>query len=47
MKICLILEGSYPYIHGGVSTWMQDYIQIMPDQEFCQWVIGAYSRDRG
>ncbi|MDU7943858.1 MAG: DUF3492 domain-containing protein, partial [Streptococcus salivarius] len=22
MKICLILEGSYPYVHGGVSTWM-------------------------
>ena len=47
MKICLILEGSYPYIHGGVSTWMHDYIQKMPEQEFCLWVIGAYSRDRG
>ena len=22
MRICLVLEGSYPYVHGGVSTWM-------------------------
>lgn len=47
MKICLILEGSYPYIHGGVSTWMHDYIQKMPEHEFSLWVIGAYARDRG
>lgn len=47
MKICLILEGSYPYIHGGVSTWMHDYIKKMPDREFCLWVIGAYAKDRG
>ena len=29
MKICLILEGSYPYVHGGVSTWMHQYITEM------------------
>ena len=47
MKICLILEGSYPYVHGGVSTWMHEYIQKMPEQEFCLWVIGAHAADRG
>ena len=47
MKICLILEGSYPYVHGGVSTWMHEYIQKMPEQEFCLWVIGAHGADRG
>ena len=40
MRICLILEGSYPYVHGGVSTWMHAYIQAMQEHEFVLWVIG-------
>ena len=47
MRICLVLEGSYPYVHGGVSTWMHAYIQAMPWQEFSLWVIGAKAQDRG
>ena len=47
MRICLVLEGCYPYIHGGVSTWMHQYIQKMPEHEFVLWVIGAYAKDRG
>ncbi len=47
MRICLILEGSYPYVHGGVSTWMHQYIQNMPQHEFVLWVIGAKAKDRG
>ena len=47
MRICLVLEGSYPYVHGGVSTWMHAYIQAMPQQEFALWVIGAKAQDRG
>ena len=47
MRICLVLEGSYPYVHGGVSTWMHAYIQAMPRQEFSLWVIGAKAEDRG
>ena len=39
MKIVLVLEGSYPYVHGGVSTWVHDYIQSMPDCEFLLWTI--------
>lgn len=46
MRICLVLEGCYPYIHGGVSTWMHQYIQKMPEHEFVLWVIGAYAKDR-
>lgn len=30
MRICLVLEGCYPYVHGGVSTWMHGYIHAMP-----------------
>ena len=46
MRICLVLEGSYPYVHGGVSTWMHSYIQAMPEHEFVLWVIGAKAADR-
>ena len=47
MRICLVLEGCYPYVHGGVSTWMHGYIQAMPEHEFVLWVIGAHAVDRG
>ncbi|SFC09957.1 GT4 family glycosyltransferase PelF [Butyrivibrio sp. YAB3001] len=47
MKICLILEGSYPYAYGGVSSWMHNYIKAMPEHEFILWVIGARASDRG
>lgn len=44
MRICLVLEGCYPYVHGGVSTWMHSYIEAMKEHEFVLWVIGAKSR---
>lgn len=47
MKICLILEGCYPYIHGGVSTWMHQYITTMKEHEFVLWIIGAHAKDKG
>ena len=47
MKICLILEGCYPYVFGGVSTWMHQYINKMKEHEFVLWVIGAKAENRG
>lgn len=47
MKICLILEGCYPYIHGGVSTWTHSYIQSMKEHEFVLWVVGAQEKEQG
>ena len=47
MKICLVLEGSYPYVNGGVSTWMHNYIKGYPQHEFVLWVIGAKAQMRG
>ena len=41
MRICVILEGCYPYVTGGVSTWMHQYIKAMPDHEFVILAIGA------
>ncbi len=33
-KICLICEGSYPYVVGGVSSWIHDLIKSNPEHEF-------------
>lgn len=32
--ICLILEGAYPYVLGGVSSWTHALIQSAPDLKF-------------
>lgn len=47
MRVCMVLEGSYPYVYGGVSSWMHQYIQAMPDIEFVLWCIGAKAKDKG
>lgn len=47
MRVCMILEGSYPYVHGGVSSWMHQYIQAMPEVDFVLWCIGAQAGNRG
>lgn len=39
MKICFILEGNYPYVRGGVSTWVDGYIRSLPEHEFVLWTI--------
>lgn len=47
MKICMVLEGCYPYVRGGVSSWMDSYIRAMPEHEFILWTIGADSSQKG
>lgn len=47
MRICLLLEGCYPYVNGGVSSWMHNYIKEMTEHEFVLVTIGADSKDRG
>lgn len=47
MKICLIVEGCYPYVVGGVSAWVQMLMRQMPEHQFLIVSIGAESRQRG
>lgn len=47
MKICIIAEGSYPYVTGGVSSWIQMLINNMKEHEFIIYAIGAKEEDRG
>jgi hypothetical protein len=44
LKICLLLEGSYPHITGGVSTWAQIIIRNLSEHKFILYTIGAEER---
>ena len=30
MKVCIIVEGCYPYVVGGVSSWVHSLIKQFP-----------------
>lgn len=47
MKICLIAEGSYPYVTGGVSSWIHSLMRAMPDTEFIIYAIAAEKKQQG
>lgn len=47
MRICLLAEGCYPYVVGGVSSWIQMLISGLPEHEFVIYSIGAEEKDRG
>lgn len=34
MKVCLVAEGCYPYVVGGVSSWIHSMINAFPNVEF-------------
>ena len=40
-EICLILEGSYPYVAGGVSSWVHDLIQAQSHLTFHLLILVA------
>lgn len=37
--ICLLLEGTYPFVSGGVSSWVHSLIRGLPDFTFTLLVI--------
>jgi len=41
MRVCLICEGSYPYVAGGVAGWVQMLCSSMPETEFVIWAIAT------
>jgi len=43
----MILEGSYPFVRGGVSKWIDDMIRAMPEHEFIIWAVGDSEEKRG
>jgi len=43
--VCLLLEGTYPYVRGGVSTWVKQLIEGMQDLTFSIIFLGASPDD--
>lgn len=41
MRVCLIIEGAYPYVQGGMSNWVQQLMLSMPDVDFVVQTIAA------
>ncbi len=44
--VCLLLEGTFPYVAGGVSTWVYDLIRSMPQTSFAVVFIGAQRSEK-
>ncbi|MHA0856866.1 GT4 family glycosyltransferase PelF [Paenibacillus sp. CMAA1364] len=47
MKICMVAEGSYPYVMGGVSSWIHSLINNMPQHQFIIYAICAERKQEG
>jgi polysaccharide biosynthesis protein PelF len=39
VTVCLLVEGSYPFITGGVSAWVQELIAALPDVRFTLFTV--------
>jgi glycosyltransferase involved in cell wall biosynthesis len=44
VRVCLVVEGSYPFITGGVSSWVHELISGLPEIEF---VLFTFSPQAG
>lgn len=42
-----LLEGTYPYVSGGVSSWVHQMIRGFPDLSFALCFIGGRAQDYG
>ena len=45
--VCLLLEGTYPYAPGGVSSWVDQIVRGMPDLSFSLVYLGSQKTMRG
>src|SRR5262249_28240702 len=45
--IGLLLEGTYPYVSGGVSSWVHQVIRAFPQYSFALIFIGSRPQDYG
>lgn len=47
VDVCLLLEGTYPHVRGGVSTWVHQVITALPEVSFGILYIGADRKGSG
>src|SRR6266849_5999577 len=39
--VCLLLEGTFPYVPGGVSAWVDQIVRGLPHLKFALVYIGS------
>ena len=44
--VCLVLEGTYPFVSGGVSTWVHHLVKALPEILFTGICILPTSKDK-
>lgn len=47
MRVCIVAEGCYPYVVGGVSSWIHSLVTSFPNIEFIVVSIVANRSTRG
>jgi glycosyltransferase involved in cell wall biosynthesis len=47
VRVCIVAEGSYPYVVGGVSSWIHNLIKAFPNLEFVILAIVANREHSG
>jgi len=45
--IALMLEGTFPYVSGGVSSWINQIIRAYPEYRFAIVFLGSRREDYG
>ena len=45
--ICLLLEGTFPFVSGGVSSWVNQIIRGFPEYRFACCFVGSKPEDYG
>lgn len=45
--IALLLEGTFPYVRGGVSSWVRQLVEGFPDYRFACVFLGSRPEDYG
>lgn len=43
--VCLLLEGTFPFVRGGVSSWVNEMLRAYPDKRFAIVFIGSREQD--
>lgn len=46
-NVCLLLEGTFPYVRGGVSSWVKQLIEGMPNLTFSIVFLGGSPDEYG
>ncbi|WP_090685916.1 GT4 family glycosyltransferase PelF [Paraburkholderia phenazinium] len=43
--VCLLLEGTFPFVRGGVSSWVNEMLRAYPEKRFAIVFIGSREED--